>query len=115
AREVILAAGAFNTPQLLMLSGIGPRDQLNALGIGIRVELPGVGKNLQDRYEVGVVHRMRREHELLRQVALRRGDPEFAEWSAGHGLYTTNGVLLAIIKRSSHDQPDPDLFLFAIP
>jgi choline dehydrogenase len=113
--EVILAGGTFNTPQLLMLSGIGPREHLEAVGIETRVELPGVGKNLQDRYEVGVVHRMRQDHELLRNVTLRRGDPEFTEWQWGHGLYATNGVLLAIIKRSSHDQPDPDLFLFAIP
>ena len=58
AREVILCGGAFNTPQLLMLSGIGPRDVLEPLGIPVRIELPGVGKNLQDRYEVGVVNRM---------------------------------------------------------
>jgi len=41
-----------------MLSGIGPRNVLEPLGIPRKVELPGVGKNLQDRYEVGVVNRM---------------------------------------------------------
>ena len=55
SREVILAGGAFNTPQLLMLSGIGPREGLERHGIEVRVELPGVGRNLQDRYEIGVV------------------------------------------------------------
>ena len=58
AREVILAGGAFNTPQLLMLSGIGPKAALDAHGIPVRVALDGVGKNLQDRYEVAVVNRM---------------------------------------------------------
>ena len=53
-REVILCGGAFNTPQLLMLSGIGPAAELRAHGIALRVDLPGVGRNLQDRYEVGV-------------------------------------------------------------
>ena len=57
-REVILAGGAFNTPQLLMLSGIGDPDLLGKCGIRTRVPLPGVGRNLQDRYEVPVVNRM---------------------------------------------------------
>ena len=57
-REVILSGGAFNTPQLLMLSGIGPAEELRRHGIPVRVDLPGVGKNLQDRYEIGVVNRM---------------------------------------------------------
>src|SRR5262249_49139041 len=57
SREVILAGGAFNTPQLLMLSGIGPRGALARHDIAVRVDLPGVGQNLQDRYEIGVVNR----------------------------------------------------------
>ena len=55
---MILAGGAFNTPQLLMLSGVGPRAMLERFGIRVRVDLPGVGRNLQDRYEVCVVNRM---------------------------------------------------------
>jgi choline dehydrogenase len=47
-REVILAAGAYNTPQLLLLSGIGPADELTGLGIPVVADLPGVGRNLQD-------------------------------------------------------------------
>ena len=47
-REVILAAGAFGSPQLLMLSGIGPAEQLRALGITVEVDAPEVGENLQD-------------------------------------------------------------------
>src|SRR5262249_18992968 len=58
SREVILAGGAFNTPQLLMLSGVGPRKVLERHGLEVRVDLPGVGQNLQDRYEIGVVNRM---------------------------------------------------------
>jgi choline dehydrogenase-like flavoprotein len=52
--EIILAAGAFNSPQLLMLSGVGPRSHLAAHKIPLVADRPGVGANLQDRYEVGV-------------------------------------------------------------
>jgi choline dehydrogenase len=55
AREVLLAAGAFNTPQLLLLSGVGPARELEALGIACFHDLPGVGKNLQDHQSVGAV------------------------------------------------------------
>lgn len=53
-REVVLCAGAFGSPQLLLLSGVGPAEQLRALGIPVVHELPGVGENLQDHPE-GVV------------------------------------------------------------
>ena len=53
-KEVILAAGAFNTPQLLKLSGVGPADELKSFHIPVVKDLPGVGTNLQDRYETGV-------------------------------------------------------------
>jgi choline dehydrogenase len=54
-REIILAAGALVTPQLLMLSGIGPPDQLSANGIECLVDLPGVGENLVDHPEVPII------------------------------------------------------------
>jgi choline dehydrogenase len=53
--EVILAAGTYMTPKLLMLSGIGPADELSGHGITIVADLPGVGRNLQDHHEVPVV------------------------------------------------------------
>src|SRR5699024_12434660 len=50
--EIVLACGAINTPQLLQLSGIGDAEHLNSLGIDPIVNLPGVGENLQDHFEV---------------------------------------------------------------
>ncbi len=116
AREVILCGGAFNTPQLLMLSGIGPRHVLAPLGIPVRVELPGVGKNLQDRYEVGVVNRMSFERwEILNGATFSRGDPQYREWAAGRGgVYASNGAVLAAILKSAPERPLPDLFCFAL-
>ena len=54
-REVMLSAGAINSPQLLLLSGIGPADELRAAGVQVRHDLPGVGRNLQDHPFVTVI------------------------------------------------------------
>src|SRR6516162_11552036 len=115
-REVILCGGAFNTPQLLMLSGIGPRAVLQPLGIPMRVELPGVGKNLQDRYEVGVVNRMNFERwNVLEGATFSPGDPAYRQWAEKReGLYISNGVVLAAILRSRLERPLPDLFCFGL-
>ncbi|RMH23327.1 MAG: GMC family oxidoreductase [Acidobacteria bacterium] len=114
-REVILAGGAFNTPQLLMLSGIGPRDELERHGIAVRRELPGVGRNLQDRYEVGVVNRMKEDWEVLQGARFAAGDPLYRRWAEGRkGVYATNGAVLAVIERSLPERPLPDLFVFAL-
>lgn len=114
-REVILCGGAFNTPQLLMLSGIGPRDTLEKFSIPVRVDLPGVGSNLQDRYEVGVVNEMEKNWEVLQGAQFAKGDPLFRQWAEKReGVYTTNGAVLAAIKRSSPQRPLPDLFCFGL-
>jgi choline dehydrogenase-like flavoprotein len=115
-REVILCGGAFNTPQLLMLSGIGPRAVLEPLGIPLRVELPGVGKNLQDRYEVGVVNRMSFDRwEVLNGATFSHGDPQYRQWAdKREGVYTSNGAVLAAILKSVPERPLPDLFCFAL-
>jgi choline dehydrogenase len=114
-KEVILAGGAFNTPQMLMLSGIGPAAHLKQMGIAVRADLP-VGQNLQDRYEVGVVNRMNFPYwEVLKDCTFSKGDPQYAMWANGRkGVYTTNGAVLAVIKRSIETQPLPDLFCFAL-
>lgn len=116
--EVILSGGAFNTPQLLMLSGIGPKAELERHGIPVRVPLEGVGKNLQDRYEVGVITRMKKPLEILKGCTFGQApdaclddyakDPE-------RSFYGTNGLVLGIKKRSKEDGRNPDLYLFALP
>jgi choline dehydrogenase len=115
-REVILCGGAFNTPQILMLSGVGPRDVLEPLGIPLKVELPGVGRNLQDRYEVGVVNRMNFDRwNILEGVTFSRDDPAYRDWAERReGLYTSNGAVLAAILKSRAERPLPDLFCFAL-
>jgi choline dehydrogenase-like flavoprotein len=116
SKEVILCGGAFNTPQLLMLSGVGPRATLEQFGIEVKVDLPGVGQNLQDRYEVGVVNRMNcKAWEVLEGATYAPGDPQYEEWEKKReGVYTSNGAVLAVIKRSLPQRPLPDLFCFAL-
>jgi choline dehydrogenase len=116
-REVILAAGAFNSPQLLMLSGIGPREELERCNISVLHDLPGVGRNLQDRYETGVVSEMKGDFAVLDRATFspHPGDPYFMEWrDKGTGLYTSNGAVVGILKRSTGSQPVPDLFIFGL-
>jgi choline dehydrogenase len=60
-REILLAAGAINSPQLLLLSGIGPAEELRALRVPIVLDLAGVGKNLQDHLNVNIIQRAARK------------------------------------------------------
>jgi choline dehydrogenase len=119
-KEVILSGGAFNTPQLLMLSGVGPAEELNRHAIPVVVDLPGVGRNLQDRYEVGVVSEMNAPFSLLEGSTFQAPapgetpDPQFTDWLKGKGVYTTNGAVLAAVMRSEPERPEPDLFIFAL-
>ncbi len=115
SREVILAGGAFNTPQLLMLSGIGSREELEAHGIDVRVDLQGVGRNLQDRYEISVVNRMNfDEWHIFKNARFDTSDPQYAKWEeCKEGPYTTNGSVLSIFKRSAPERTLPDLFCVA--
>jgi choline dehydrogenase-like flavoprotein len=114
-REVILCGGAFNTPQLLMLSGIGPGADLRAHGIATRVDLPGVGRNLQDRYEVAVTYRMLRPWDALAGARFETGDPLWQRWNAGGaGLYGSNGAALAVVRRSQDSAAEPDVLCMAL-
>ena len=115
SKEVILCGGAFNTPQLLMLSGIGAESELRRHGIEPRIDLPGVGANLQDRYEVSVVYRMKQDWEFMSGAEFRKGDRLFAEWKKyRRGVYASNGGMFAVIKKSRRDLAVPDLFLLSL-
>ncbi|PCK78482.1 GMC oxidoreductase [Rhizobium sophoriradicis] len=129
-REVIVCGGSFNSPQLLMLSGIGDARALKALEIeGPRdkdgtavapvVDLTGVGANLQDRYEVSIVSEMKNDFSTLKGATFQPGDPGDplrSQWLAdGTGLYGTNGGALAMMRSSSVGSDNPDFFVFGVP
>lgn len=123
SREVILSGGAFNTPQLLMLSGIGPKKDLQEYNIPVQVNSPWVGQNLQDRYEVGLVSNMKNDFDLLRNATFKspksgeKPDALYQEWEKGKGLYTTNGGLISFVTKSKgrNEEDPPDLFIFGMP
>lgn len=116
SREVIIAAGAFGTPQLLKLSGIGPKEELNKFGIPVVKDLPGVGTNLQDRYEIPIVTKLEDEFPITAKCTFGQpGDPCLAEWKENRGPYITNGLPIGIVKKSTQAENDPDLFVFGGP
>jgi 4-pyridoxate dehydrogenase len=111
-REVILAGGVVNSPQLLMLSGIGDPVALRVQGIAPRVPLPGVGRNLQDhiavaityrRKEPGPLHRKMRADRIVREIAKARLRGSGIASSQPHGV-------MAFLKTES-DLPMPDIQL----
>jgi len=57
-REVLLTAGAIGSPKLMLLSGMGPADELKGLGIAVRADLPGIGRNLHDHFGVDIVYEL---------------------------------------------------------
>ncbi len=132
SREIVLSAGVFNTPQLLMLSGIGDKEQLQKHGIdglqghdgakvGEIVHLPAVGRYLQDRNEISIISETKKEFRTLRTVSFQPGhdgDRARDEWlRTGRGLYATNGGALAIFMTT--DEPrygeEPDLLIVGFP
>ena len=78
-REVLLAGGVVNSPQLLMLSGIGDPVELSAHSIDVKVPLPGVGKNLQDHISASVEYRRRGSGPFCRTMRLDRLSVELAK------------------------------------
>lgn len=117
-REVILSAGAFNSPQLLMLSGIGDARHLEEVGVQPLVDRPGVGLNLQDRYEVAVVTELDAPLSVVEPCKLTGEwgtDPCAEQWEMGSGVYETSGFLASFLRRSSEDVALADLQVFATP
>ncbi len=115
--EVIVSAGTFNSPELLMLSGVGSAAQLAAQAIDAQVTLPGVGENLQDRYEAAVVSEMAAPLDVVApcKLGVEPDDPCLASWREGEGVYRTPGFLASLLLRSRPEEPLADLQVFAVP
>jgi choline dehydrogenase len=111
-REVILSGGADNSPQLLVLSGIGPADELRALGIAPVVDLPGVGRNLSEHPNLMMSFAARRPVSFLRELRWDRAARSALRWAVfGTGAFATqiNSCNVLIRTRPELDRPDIQL------
>ncbi len=109
AREVIVAAGAIGSPRLLLLSGIGPADELRALGIDVVLDLPAVGRDLQDHYGTDVVYELGGPYSLDKY-----NKPHWMLWAGleyklfGKGPVASNIVEGGAFWWSDRNSPTPD-------
>jgi len=115
-REVILCAGPINSPQLLLLSGIGPQHELAAHGIGVVRELPGVGENLQDHLEFYFQVACREPITLYSQLSLVRRALIGARWLlSSDGLGASNHFETGGFIRSRAGVRYPDIQFHFLP
>src|SRR5205814_2178077 len=116
AREVILAGGAYNSPQLLMLSGIGPAEHLASRLVEPVLDRPMVGRNLQDHVNVWALWRSVEPDSLATAMAPDWIEANVAAFEErGTGPLTSNVAEAGAFARTSTDLPGPDLQLHAIP
>ncbi len=113
-RDVVMALGAFNTPQTLMLSGIGPGHELARQGIAVTHDLPGVGQNLQDHLDTWVKQKATNyETYGLSPRVLHKNIAHLLKWVfARRGALTSNTAEAGGFIRSAPDVARPDLQLF---
>ena len=116
SREVILCAGAFNTPKILMLSGVGKADHLKGLAIPVVEDVPDVGANLQDHTEVHVQYRCTQPITLFRELKPLKKLYNGIRWLVDRGgqaatnHYDTGAFLFA-----DDGAPHPDCQLHFVP
>lgn len=117
AREVILAGGAINSPQLLQLSGVGPGELLHEHGIEVVSDLPGVGENLQDHYVISTTYRLKKGTISVNELT---NGPRFVGEVAKYltrrtGLLTLSAAHIAVFCKSREELAGPDIQFHILP
>ncbi len=111
-REVILAGGVINSPQLLMLSGIGDPERLRAHGIAVTAPLPGVGRNLQDHVSAAITYARREPGPLHARMRADRIVVELAKaYFSGKGIAGELPSGLMAFLKTTQEAPLPDIQL----
>ncbi len=115
-REVILSGGAYNSPQLLMLSGIGPADELTPHGIRPIVDLKGVGKNLSEHPNCMMRFQAKEPVTFLKQLRYDRAALSVARWALfGSGPFATQINSCNVVIRTAPQLERPDIQLMCNP
>ncbi|KAK8086350.1 hypothetical protein PG994_001324 [Apiospora phragmitis] len=123
SREVVVAGGVYNSPQLLKLSGVGPAEELKKFDIPVIADLPGVGTNLQDHYEISVQARPDDDWVAFKGCTWQgdENDPCIEKYEnpgllGDQGVYASNGLAATMYKKSSTSvNNDWDTFVFGGP
>lgn len=114
--EIILSAGAYGSPQLLMLSGIGNPNELRTLGIEPVHALPGVGSDLADHPVVINEYELKEDLGLTRHLRIDRAGIAAARWFLnGSGPFAYTGTLANVFMRSTPEADRPDMQLMCLP
>jgi len=114
-REIISCAGAINTPQLLQLSGVGNKNELEALGIDVVHDLPGVGENMQDHLEVYIQYESKLPVTQQPQLAMWRRPFIGLQWLFRKGPAATNHFEAGGFVRSNDEVAYPNLMFHFLP
>ena len=116
AREIIVCGGAFNSPQLLLLSGIGPAAELQALGIKPVHDLPGVGRNLSDHPNILNEYELAGGQGLTRHLRVDRAALAVARWKLAHGgPFALTGTSANVFARTLPGLDQPDIQMMTLP
>jgi len=115
-REVVVCAGTYNSPQLLMLSGIGPADHLRSVGVDVVHDLKGVGENLQEHPNLLNIYRANGKLGLARHLRLDRATLAVMRWALfGTGPFASAGTMANIFIRTRAGLERPDVQIIAMP
>ena len=115
-REIVLSAGSYGSPQLLMLSGIGPADHLRSLGIDVVMDAPNVGQHLRDHPSVALYFKARRPFQFGAKLRADRAALAALRWLFTGTDYMATLPLSGFIYRRTDDALDaPDVENFFVP
>ena len=115
-REVVLSAGPYSSPHILMLSGIGPADHLRETGVTVVHDLPGVGQNLQEHPNLLNIYRANGKLGLTRHLRLDRATLGVLRWALlRSGPFTTAGTMANIFLRTRPASERPNVQIIAMP